>query len=643
MRHEYLSHIDILRALAVFLVIFNHLEWSYFGGGFIGVDVFLVISGYLITKNIYKEQENTGKFSFKKFYQRRVIRLAPTFFTVMISCCLSFYFVLTTDEWINFLKTLVSSVTLTSNIYYWTLLGDYFSINAKSTPLLHIWSLSLEEQFYLIWPLFLLFILKIKSNFYSILFLLVIIFASVCVSHFFVLSDPIAAYYLLPSRIFEFCIGGLIAFLPKKNFSKNTSYMFTAISLIIILFASMSINKMTIFPSYIALIPCIGAALFIYFSSAIGDVNFLNPIKYLGKISYPMYLWHWPIIVYLNINSIQLNLFVSIAVILFTIALSIISYEKIEKTIKNYYTKKPQNTIKTFFILPSLIFILYSTIYFYSLEQQKSKQNHLSETSTQTYIQCIDRNPHPMQECFFGDLSLKETKILLLGDSHANAQRGFIDVLAKDANLQGYEVTYSSTAFLPNLERFIHLADQNKIKHIPNFKSINDSNISLIQNNQFKYVILGGYFPHNAERNIYSISMENPDIEKSHQFFISGFENALDIIIKSGAIPIIINDNPILMDVDMNCNLRTSSPQEKCFFDQKKYELDFQYWQHDLTVLKTKYKELIVLDFNPIICPQKVCYSYLGHTPLYRDGQHLTYTGSAEIGVEYLKKYGNPF
>lgn len=79
MRHEYLSHIDILRALAVFLVIFNHLEWPYFGGGFIGVDVFLVISGYLITKNIYKEQENTSKFSFKNFYQRRVVRLAPTF------------------------------------------------------------------------------------------------------------------------------------------------------------------------------------------------------------------------------------------------------------------------------------------------------------------------------------------------------------------------------------------------------------------------------------------------------------------------------------------------------------------------------------------------------------------------------------
>lgn len=113
-----------------------------------------------------------------------------------------------------------------------------------------------------------------------------------------------------------------------------------------------------------------------------------------------MYLWHWPIIVYLNINSIQLNLFVSISVILFVIALSVISYEKIEKTIKNYYNQKLQNTIKTFFILPSLIFILYSMIYFYYSGQQKIKQNHLSEISTQTYIQCIDKNIHPMQECF---------------------------------------------------------------------------------------------------------------------------------------------------------------------------------------------------------------------------------------------------
>lgn len=634
MRHEYLSHIDILRALAVLLVIFNHLELPYFDGGFIGVDVFLVISGYLITKNIEVEVKNTSRFSFKNFYQRRVIRLAPTFFTVMISCCLAFYFILTTDEWINFLKTLVSSVTLTSNIYYWTLLGDYFSINAKSTPLLHIWSLSLEEQFYLIWPLFLLFILKIRSKSYLILSLLVTILASVSVSHIFVLFDPIAAYYLLPSRIFEFCIGGLIAFLPKKDFSKNTSYMFTAISLVIILSASMYINKMTIFPSYIALIPCVGAALFIYFSTVVSGINFLNPIKYLGKISYPMYLWHWPIIVYLNINSIQLDLFFSIAVIIFVIALSSISYEKIEKPIKNYYIQKPKNTIKTFFILPSLIIILISTTIMQSDSSHKDKIQQLYKSKENP---CLDSNL--FQECLLG---IKKNKVnielLLIGDSHANAQSPVIDILSTDADILGYELTQSTTIFLPDTDCVrSDKAEKERDYWVKRFRERNNLIQYMIQKNNYRFVVMGGYFTMNY------CMYSNEKQKDSKKAFFEGIDKAISLVLKAGAVPVIIQDNPLLKNIDINCNVRSDKPKQFCRYDSTLHFDHIKSWNLQLLHLKKKYPKLLIIDFTDIVCPDGFCYSYLNHTPLYRDRQHLTYTGSAEIGVQYLKKYGNPF
>ena len=141
------------------------LDFSFFSGGFIGVDVFFVISGYLITKNILLEKNKSGSFSFKYFYQRRVLRLAPAFFTVLSICSIAFYFILTPEKWIEDLKRAAATVTLTSNIDYNTLLKDYFSISGKSTPLLHIWSLSLEEQFYLIWPLLLLGIIQLSRNF----------------------------------------------------------------------------------------------------------------------------------------------------------------------------------------------------------------------------------------------------------------------------------------------------------------------------------------------------------------------------------------------------------------------------------------------------------------------------------------------
>ena len=161
---KYQPHIDLLRALAVFLVILNHLEFSFFSGGFIGVDIFFVLSGYLITQNIVNEKAQTDKFSFLAFYQRRVIRLVPALLATIIISTLFFISIMTTEEIQNYLRTVISSLTLSSNIYYTTLLNDYFSINAKSTPLLHIWSLNLEEQFYLFWPLFLLLTLKFSNK-----------------------------------------------------------------------------------------------------------------------------------------------------------------------------------------------------------------------------------------------------------------------------------------------------------------------------------------------------------------------------------------------------------------------------------------------------------------------------------------------
>ena len=240
------------------------------------------------------------------------------------------------------------------------------------------------------------------------------------------------------------------------------------------------------------------------------------------------------------------------------------------------------------------------------------------------------------------DLFQQDTKLLLLGDSHANAQRGFINVLAKNALLKGYEITYSSSIFLPNIERFSKSRHTKELDLAPYFRPNNNRSIKIIKENQFKYIILGGFFPHNSERNTYSLSTENPKPEESHQLFILGLNSAIKLIIENNAIPIIINDNPILQGVDVNCHLRTNIPEKKCLFPRQAHDQDFKDWIKNLESLKIKYPQLIVLDFTSIICSKTSCYSYLNDVPLYRDNQHLTYAGSNEIGREYLKKYGNP-
>ena len=124
--------------------------------------------------------------------------------------------------------------------------------------------------------------------------------------------------------------------------------------------------------------------------------------------------------------------------------------------------------------------------------------------------------------------------------------------------------------------------------------------------------------------------------------FSDGLDKAIKLILKNGATPILIQDNPKLQNIDINCNLRTRTPKEKCFFSYQQHEQDFKDWLKVLKLLQGKYPQLIILDFTTIICPDKACYSYLNNVPLYRDSQHLTYSGSTEIGQQYLKKYGNP-
>lgn len=632
---KYQSHIDILRALAVFLVIFNHLEFSFFSGGFIGVDIFFVISGYLITQNIINEKAQTDNFSFLTFYQRRAIRLAPALLATVIISTLFFICIMTTEEIQNYLKTVISSLTLSSNIYYTILLNDYFSINAKSTPLLHIWSLNLEEQFYLFWPLFLLFILRF-SNKIKILCIILLIIISIFISHKILQTNSVAAYYLLPSRIFEFSIGALIAIIPKYKFNRNTSIFLGTLTAFSLIATSKFIDQNTIFPSYIALIPCFLTAIFIYTAHDLSSKH-LQPLQYLGKVSYPMYLWHWPIIAYLSLLSIQLSLPIQLLVIAITIALSTVTYELLEKNIKRsaHKIKKP---IRLLFILPSTLIILISILYLTFSNKKHTDTSDSAPTNNLNHIKCIDQSGHPRIDCFFGDSTKENISIFLVGDSHANAQSGFVDHLAKDASQNGYEMTFSSTAFLPFIERSVLDVKTNEIKKIPMFESLNSDILSIMKQLQPKIVIMGGYFPHNWKRSLY-YSSESPH-SSSKETFILGLNNAITEIHKIGAKAVLINDNPILNEIDIHCNLRTEA--SKCYFSREKYIKDFMEWQQVLKSIKEQHPELIIIDFNDIICPSSKCFSSLNGIPLYRDNQHLTYQGSKEIAVEYLKTYDNP-
>ena len=295
---EYRPDINGLRAVAVLLVLLYHLEYKLFPAGFLGVDVFLVISGYLISRNILNDLEN-NKFSFKDFYVRRIKRLFPAlFFTIALSLFVGFY-LLSPVNLERLGKSALSGVLSVANIFLFNEKG-YFDLESEFKPLLHIWSLSLEEQFYLIWPMLLLGIFKFfRKKIFLVILLFILI--SLYINSIYLSSSPEAVFYLLPFRFFEFFLGAMCVWLCKYHLKNKILLEIILLSgLFLIFYSSIIFNKLTPMPGSLSLLPCCGTMLIIYAGQAKYSSWILKNkvFELIGKSSYSIYLIHWPLIVY---------------------------------------------------------------------------------------------------------------------------------------------------------------------------------------------------------------------------------------------------------------------------------------------------------------------------------------------------------
>ena len=291
---KYRREIDGLRALAVVPVILFHAGFETFSGGFVGVDVFFVISGYLITTIILAELEQ-GKFSIVNFYERRARRILPALFFVMLVCIPFAWFWLLPSDMKEFSKSLVAVSFFASNILFWRESG-YFSTAAELKPLLHTWSLAVEEQFYVLFPLFLMLFWKLGKRWILVILGLVFV-ASLALAQWGSYTKPAAAFYLLPTRGWELLIGVFAAFYlsqaNRKEFGKGLSELGGWLGVALILFPVFAYSKTTPFPGFFALAPTIGTVLIILFATQqtsagkfVGNKAFVA----IGLISFSAYL-----------------------------------------------------------------------------------------------------------------------------------------------------------------------------------------------------------------------------------------------------------------------------------------------------------------------------------------------------------------
>ncbi|HTB02938.1 MAG TPA: acyltransferase family protein [Bradyrhizobium sp.] len=339
MRRTYREDIDWLRAIAVLAVVAFHFEAPAVFGGFVGVDIFFVISGYLITGIIASEVKD-GTFSFAQFYERRVRRLLPALYAMVALTAIPSFHYLLTSERAEFFRSVAAVVTFTSNFFFWLQTG-YFDHAAVEKPLLHTWSLAVEEQFYLALPLLLWTLLRfVRGRVALPLALAALTLASFALGIWLMRTDRSAtAFFMSPPRAWEFLIGGLVATpgfpVLRHALAQNIA---RGIALVLLAIPIFSLRQGPGFPGFNALTPCIGAAMFIW--SGIGVPTLersryspLNVARFFGQISYSLYLWHWPLFTFARFSKSGLVLDATDKLALFalTVAISWLSWRFVEQ------------------------------------------------------------------------------------------------------------------------------------------------------------------------------------------------------------------------------------------------------------------------------------------------------------------------
>src|SRR5262245_53969924 len=437
---KYRADIDGLRAVAVLPVVFYHFQIAPFTGGFVGVDIFFVISGYLITSLIHCEMLG-GAFSPARFYERRIRRILPAQFLMMLVTTALAGSVLFPQDLMHYSRSLIATTLFGSNFFFWSTV-DYFDIIAERKPLLHTWSLAVEEQFYLLYPA-LFWVLRGASQRKLLHIVGAIFLVSLGASIWALRFAPISDFYLLPFRAWELMLGAMLALTPIKS-SGRTSTALAWSGLALLVFSIFAFSVDTPFPGEYALLPCIGAACLIYAGpqTIVGRALSLRPVVFIGLISYSLYLWHWPLLI-LARHVVLRDLLLSekLALILLSAAVATLSWAYVERPFRTL-GKIPSRSLLPLAGVGIGIFVIASAAGEFSRgfpQRFDMAFRKLVEATVRMPDQC--QTPHAVGShrfCRIGAQGSTPATFMIWGDSHAGAVLpAFIDIVQRET-LSGY-------------------------------------------------------------------------------------------------------------------------------------------------------------------------------------------------------------
>ena len=500
MKLTYRPEIDGLRAIAVGAVILYHAQITILGhqpfkGGFIGVDIFFVISGYLITSIILKELVTAGTFSFKHFYERRIRRLLPALLFVMLVSLPFAWMYLLPSSFIDFSKSILYSLGFSSNFYFWYSGQQYGAESGLLKPFLHTWSLSVEEQFYILYPIVLLIIFKYFRK-YLIHILILGFVISLGLADWSSKNHPSINFYALPNRGWELLAGSILAYFEINNGhrskNKTLNLILPSIGLLLIGHSILFFNDEIFHPSIFTLSPIIGVCLIIWFSEKNEIIIKILSTKLfvgIGLISYSLYLWHYPIFAFARILEFnQESLFINLLLAMTIFILSFFSYFLIEKPArkKNFSLRKLFNII--FLAYVSLIFFSLTVIIYKGFGSRMPNVFDLNKNNIQTWTILKDNNGKVCNDlyeyCSF--FSSHKKKIYLVGDSYMASLSFSLKKKLEKKNYNLLVSTLGSDICYPTIEE-----NKTKIRNLRNYNYCLNLTNNLNQEEN-SIIILGG-------------------------------------------------------------------------------------------------------------------------------------------------------
>lgn len=640
---KYRPDIDGLRAIAVLAVVLYHFGFTPMRGGFVGVDVFFVISGYLITMIIAGELD-AGRFTYSSFYERRIRRIFPALFAMLAVATIVGLVVLLPSDLLLLGKSLLATILFGSNLFLWRTSG-YFNATSEINPLLHTWSLAVEEQFYLVFPFVLALLMRTSLRFalaglatmVAVSFLLCVVVQPI---------RPTATFYLLPFRAWELGVGALLALGAFPTIGSRFARDAISVGAIGLLLGSLFlIPAGSQFPGWMAAFPVIGTALLIHAGSCGGSVGTrlmsVRPLVFLGLISYSLYLWHWPLLVFAKyvLGLAPLGILV-VPLLILSLALAYASYRWVETPFR---TKHWGASTRVLFRSGALagaaagivgVSLLAADGWPQRVPARIAAIDDLRTTSSIPYREC-EGDPRQVAKksaCILGAASAEPT-VALWGDSHALAIAPAVDAALRDMNAAGY-------AFLtPGCPSVLGLDN-------PNHRGCNSHNESvyrfIAERKTIKTIVLHNFW--NSYLNRQAFYAQAVPENQRQQFVENLTVEAVMTLAKSGLTVYLVGAipgssmTPFEYAAVEHFGRPPKSPPQLAAFRRESsgYEAVLR------RIRAANLPNVRVIAPDAVLCPSEACLQDVGGRLLYRDLDHLSVDGALFIADHMRAEFRKP-